>query len=112
MKISAFIYSGLCGCCLWAAGCSNEVLDADAEARATFFLTTRAAEDGGTPVAITDKQFTRLLLAERMPEHTTVDGKEELHCALSSRYDTPEDGISWKVYSGNGINSPLSVCRR
>lgn len=87
MKISAFIYSGLCGCCLWAAGCSNEVLDADAEARATFFLTTRAAEDGGTPVAITDKQFTRLLLAERMPEHTTVDGKEELHCALSSRYD-------------------------
>lgn len=87
MKISAFIYSGLCGCCLWAAGCSNEVLDADTEARATFFLTTRAAEDSGTPVAITDKQFTRLLLAERMPEHTTVDGKEELHCALSSRYD-------------------------
>ena len=42
MKISAFIYSGLCGCCLWAAGCSNEVLDADAEARAPFFLTTRA----------------------------------------------------------------------
>ncbi|MBP3640622.1 MAG: hypothetical protein J6J40_02035 [Parabacteroides sp.] len=87
MKIRAFIYSGLCSCCLWAAGCSNEVSDADAEAQVTFYLTTRAAEDSGTPVAITDKQFTRLLLAERMPEHTTVDGKEELHCALSSRYD-------------------------
>lgn len=85
MRIRSFIYSGLCGVWLGAASCSDGTLEA--EAQATFLLSTRSVENSGTPVAITDKQFTRLFLAERLPEHTTTDGKEELHCDLSSRYD-------------------------
>ena len=59
---------------------------------ATFNVTTRAS-DNSADNEITDKQFTRLFLAERLSEHT--DGSETLHCDASNRFDL--DGSTYQL---------------
>lgn len=59
---------------------------------ATFNVTTRAS-DNSADNEITDKQFTRLFLAERLSEHT--DSSETLHCDASNRFDL--DGSTYQL---------------
>lgn len=59
---------------------------------ATFNVTTRAS-DNSADNEISDKQFTRLFLAERLSEHT--DGSETLHCDASNRFDL--DGSTYQL---------------
>lgn len=59
---------------------------------ATFNVTTRAS-DNSADNEITDKQFTRLFLAERLSKHT--DGSETLHCDASNRFDL--DGSTYQL---------------
>lgn len=59
---------------------------------ATFKVTTRAS-DNSADNEISDKQFTRLFLAERLSEHT--DGSETLHCDASNRFDL--DGSTYQL---------------
>ena len=70
-------------------GCSDDegVIDIPADKAAlTFHVTTRANENS-EDAAITDRQFGHLLLAERKPEHSPIDGDERLHCDPAHRYD-------------------------
>lgn len=59
---------------------------------ATFNVTTRAS-DNSADNEISDKQFTRLFLAERLSEHT--DSIETLHCDASNRFDL--DGSTYQL---------------
>lgn len=61
---------------------------------ATFNVTTRAS-DNSADNEISDKQFTRLFLAERLSEHTESDGSETLHCDVSNRFDL--DGSTYQL---------------
>lgn len=61
---------------------------------ATFNVTTRAS-DNSADNEISDKQFTRLFLAERLSEHTESDGSETLHCDASNRFDL--DGSTYQL---------------
>lgn len=60
----------------------------------TFNVTTRAS-DNSADNEISDKQFTRLFLAERLSEHTENDGSETLHCDVSNRFDL--DGSTYQL---------------
>lgn len=61
---------------------------------ATFNVTTRAS-DNSADNEISDKQFTRLFLAERLSEHTESGGSETLHCDASNRFDL--DGSTYQL---------------
>ena len=64
---------------------------------ATFNVTTRAS-DNSADNEISDTQFTRLFLAERLSEHAENDGSETLetlHCDVSNRFDL--DGSTYQL---------------
>ena len=61
---------------------------------ATFNVTTRVS-DNSADNEISDNQFTRLFLAERLSEHTENDGSETLHCDASNRFDL--DGSTYQL---------------
>lgn len=64
---------------------------------ATFNVTTRAS-DNSADNEISDTQFTRLFLAERLSEHAENDSSETLetlHCDVSNRFDL--DGSTYQL---------------